>query len=147
MGQVEHNLYLIKDGAVRAYYTSDEEELTIRFGYTDSIINSIKSFIDQRPSDLYIQALRKTEALVLPRSKYMEFIKSSPEMLNMHAEIMQQLVLSMLEREMDLLTTSPQERYKRVLQRSPQLFQHIPLKYIASYLRMTPETLSRLRKS
>ena len=52
----------------------------------------------------------------------------------------------MLERETDLLIKSPQVRYEKVLKRSPQLFQEIPLTYIASYLRMTPETLSRLRK-
>lgn len=57
------------------------------------------------------------------------------------------LLNSMLEREIDLLTSSPFERYNRILERSPQVFQEIPLKYIASYLRMTPETLSRLRKS
>jgi hypothetical protein len=56
-------------------------------------------------------------------------------------------VLQQMERERDILTSSPLERYKRVLERSPQLFQEIPNKYIASYLRMTPETLSRIKKS
>jgi len=55
--------------------------------------------------------------------------------------------LQQMERERDLLTSSPMERYLRVKDRSPQLFQEIPNKYIASYLRMTPETLSRLKKS
>jgi CRP-like cAMP-binding protein len=60
---------------------------------------------------------------------------------------MEQLIYQQLEREKDLLTSSPTERYAKVKQRSPQLFQEIPHKYIASYLRMTPETLSRLKKS
>ena len=60
---------------------------------------------------------------------------------------MEQLILQQLEREKDILTSSPIERYKRVLKRSPQLFQEIPNKYIADYLRMTPETLSRIKKS
>jgi CRP-like cAMP-binding protein len=147
IGDVEHNLFLVKGGAVRAYCINESEELTIRFGYTGSVINSIRSFIDEKPSELCIQALRKTEVMVLPRASYMDFIYSSEETLKMHIEVMHQLVVSMIDREMDLLTNSPKERYNRVIQRSPQLFQHIPLKYIASYLRMTPETLSRLRKS
>ena len=52
-----------------------------------------------------------------------------------------------MERERDILTSSPLERYNRVLKRSPLLFQEIPNKYIADYLRMTPETLSRIKKS
>ena len=57
-----------------------------------------------------------------------------------------ELIYQQMERERDILTSSPLERYKRVLSRSPQLFQEIPNKHIASYLRMTPETLSRLKK-
>ncbi len=52
-----------------------------------------------------------------------------------------------MEREQDLLINSPEERYRRVLKRSPQLFQEVPHKYIAAYLRMPPETLSRVKKA
>jgi hypothetical protein len=58
---------------------------------------------------------------------------------------MEMVITQQIEREIDLLTVSPTERLKRVLERSPNVFQEVPLKYIASYLRMTPETLSRLR--
>jgi CRP-like cAMP-binding protein len=61
--------------------------------------------------------------------------------------VLENLVLQQLEREIDILTNSPKERYLRVLKRSPQLFQEIPNRHIANYLRMSPETLSRLKKS
>ena len=61
--------------------------------------------------------------------------------------ILENLVLQQMEREIDILTSSPKERYQRVLKRSPQLFQEIPNRYIANYLRMSAETLSRLKKS
>jgi len=61
-------------------------------------------------------------------------------------KILENLVIQHLEREIDILTSSPIERYNRVLSRSPQLFQQIPLKHIANYLRMSAETLSRLKK-
>ena len=77
----------------------------------------------------------------------MEFMQSSPENSTTWQLMLEQLVLQQMERERDILTVSPLERYKRVLKRSPQLFQEIPHKYIASYLRMTPETLSRIKKS
>ncbi|MCH5717306.1 cyclic nucleotide-binding domain-containing protein [Niabella hibiscisoli] len=56
------------------------------------------------------------------------------------------LVVQQIEREKDLLIQSPRERYERVLKRSPQLFQEVANKYIAAYLRMSAETLSRLKK-
>ena len=59
---------------------------------------------------------------------------------------MELLVYQQMEREIDLLTYSPQKRYERVLQRNPQLCQEIPSKYITSYLRMSPDLLSRLKK-
>lgn len=65
----------------------------------------------------------------------------------MWVKILENLVIQQMEREIDILTSSPKERYERVLKRSPQLFQHIPNRHIANYLRMTPETLSRLKKS
>jgi len=146
-GQVEQYLYLITSGVIRAIYISKEEEFTVRFGYKGSVIASLDSFITGKPSQFYLQAIRKTTAIKIERSKYLEFVKSSPIIMEVHLNLMNDLLNSMLEREIDLLTSSPIERYHRIKERSPQVFQEVPLKYIASYLRMTPETLSRLRKS
>lgn len=60
-------------------------------------------------------------------------------------KILENLVLQQMEREIDILTNSPRERYERVLKRSPHLFQEIPNRHIANYLRMSAETLSRLK--
>lgn len=146
-GQIEHYLYLVTDGAIRAIYISKEEEFTVRFGYKGSVIASLDSFITGKPSQFYLQAIRKTTVIRLERKSYLEFIKSSPEIAEVHMELMNDLLNSMLDREIDLLTSSPLERYNRIIERSPQVFQEVPMKYIASYLRMTPETLSRLRNA
>jgi hypothetical protein len=59
----------------------------------------------------------------------------------------EEALVGKIEREVELLTFTPEERYNRLLKRSPHIFQLIPKKYIASYLRMTPETMSRIRPS
>ena len=74
-------------------------------------------------------------------------INTSQASMQQYIELLEAMVLQQMDREIDLLTVSPVERLNRVLLRSPHLFQEIPLKYIASYLRMTPETLSRIRNS
>jgi CRP-like cAMP-binding protein len=146
-GQVENSLYLIESGAVRVFLLSELEETNIRFGYSGSMINSLASFLRQAPSEFYIEALRKTEIRILSRTQILNFIHQSPAHLEGYTAFIESAFAQQIDREIDLLTPSPADRLERVLKRSPNLFQEIPLKHIASYLRMTPETLSRIRKS
>ncbi|WP_024770330.1 Crp/Fnr family transcriptional regulator [Aquimarina macrocephali] len=146
-GSVDTNGYLVVDGSLRIFVIDEFEEHTIRFGYRNNFIAALDSFINEKPSDFYIQALKKTTLKVIKKANLMNFVLSSPEHTKTWYLILENFVLQQMERERDILTTSPVERYNRVLKRSPQLFQEIPNKYIASYLRMTPETLSRIKKS
>ena len=146
-GSIDTNLYFIEEGSLRIYHIDEYEEHTIRFGYQNNFIVSLDCFITEQPSDYYIQALKKTKLKVLKKSTFKQLINSEKELQNFWTLILEQIVLQQLEREKDILTSSSIERYKRVLKRSPQLFQEIPNKYIANYLKMAPETLSRLKKS
>jgi CRP-like cAMP-binding protein len=146
-GSKDTNLYLILSGSLRMFFVDEFEEHTIRFGYKNNFIAALDSFITDKPSDLYIQALKKTELKVISKGRFTDFIDSSAENTRTWQTILQELIYQQMEREKDILTYSPIERYRRVLNRSPRLFQEIPNKYIASYLRMTPETLSRIKKS
>jgi len=141
------NIYFVENGSLRIFITDGQEERIIRFGYQNNIIVALDSFFTQKPSDFYIQAIKKTTVKVISKETFIAFINNSPENLKIWLEILEDLVLQQIEREKDLLIQSPRERYERVLKRSPQLFQEIPNKHIANYLRMTPETLSRLKKS
>jgi CRP-like cAMP-binding protein len=146
-GRINTNLYFVLDGSVRIFLMDGDEEHTIRFGYQNSFFGALDSFISEKPSIYTIQALKKSTLKVVSKEDFMILVNSSSENQQMWQQILELLIFQQLEREADLLTFSPSERYKRVLKRSPQLFQEIPLKHIASYLRMTPETLSRIKKS
>ena len=146
-GRVNTNMYFVKSGSLRIYVLDDVEEHTIRFGYKNSFFGALDSFITDEPSAYYIQAIKKTTLKVISKETFLELVNSSDDWKKLWQNLMADLIYQQLEREIDLLTSSPHERYQRVLQRSPQLFQEIPSKYIASYLRMTPETLSRIKKS
>ena len=146
-GDVEKNLYLVEAGALRVFYLTEFEEMTIRFGYKGAMITSLSSFIKGTPSEFYIDAIRKTTLKVISREHLMRLVNESSENLRQYTALLESLITQQIEREIDLLISSPTERLNRVIKRSPNLFQEIPLKYIASYLRMTPETLSRIRNS
>ncbi|MEQ9424773.1 MAG: Crp/Fnr family transcriptional regulator [Cyclobacteriaceae bacterium] len=146
-GSKDTNLYYIVNGSLRIFVVDGVEEHTIRFGYRENIITALDTYLTGRPSELYIQAIKKTVLKVTTKELFTKLIQSGPDNLQLWQQVVEGLMFQQMEREMDILTSSPVERYNRVQKRSPQLFQEIPNKYIASYLRMTPETLSRIKKS
>jgi CRP-like cAMP-binding protein len=145
-GSIDTNIYYVESGSLRVFILDEYEEQTIRFGYKENLIVSLDSFLTGKPSDFFIQAIKKTTVKVVTKQQIDTFFKTAVNS-NLWTDILESLILQQMEREIDLLTNSPKERYQRVLKRSPQLFQEIPNRYIANYLRMSAETLSRLKKS
>lgn len=146
-GTVEQNIYFVNSGTLRVYSINNDEEHTIRFGYVGTLFTALDSFFTGLPTHYSIEAIRKSELLLMSKKSFQKILHSDVNYQLLYLSLLEQLIVQQMEREQDLLITSPAERYKRVLARSPHLFQEIPNKYIASYLRMTPETLSRLKKS
>ena len=143
---IDNNIYFIESGSVRVFIIENDEEQIIRFGYQNNLIVLLDSFLNNRPSQFYLQAIKKSCIKVITKSQLQQFLNIDKNNI-LWTQILENLILQQLEREVDLLTNSPKERYLRVLKRSPQLFQEIPNKHIANYLRMSAETLSRLKKS
>lgn len=146
-GQKERFFYFVLEGALRAFAIIADEEFTIRLAYKGSFVAAIPAYFTGDPSDLSIQAIRKSTLLKISKSEFESYFQKDIERLNNYNTLLKELVASFYEREIDLLTQSPAERIERIRKRSPQVFQEIPHKYIASYLRMSPETLSRLLNS
>lgn len=146
-GRIDTQIYFIEEGALKIFILDGDEERIIRFGYRNNWIVALDSFFTLLPSALEFQALKRTKIHVLSKNRFEEILKAHLNFLQSWNEILQELVVHQMEREVDLLTHSPKDRYERVLKRSPQLFQEISHHQIAKYLRMSPETLSRLKKS
>jgi len=146
-GTVDTNLYFIKSGTLQILLETEDDDITFRFAYEGNIISALDSFLSGNSSEFAIKAIKKSEVKLMKKELFDEFISSSSENLQLWQRILSTVILEMGEREKDLLLYSPEKRYQRLLERTPTLFQLVPAKYIASYLRMTPETLSRIRKS
>jgi CRP-like cAMP-binding protein len=144
---INTNLYFVKNGSLRVFIEDETEQHTIRFGYENSLITALDCFLTHKPTSFYIQAIKKCELTVISKAKYEEIINAKSTLQTVWKNLLENFVYQQIEREIDLITYSPQKRFERVMERSPQVFQHIPLKHIASYLRMTPETLSRILKN
>lgn len=144
-GQTESSLFYVTDGRMRIFYPHKEEEICVGFAYDHNLICSYPSFILNKPSDYYIQALSETHMMAINRSDFYGLFDQYVSIERAWRMLEEEALLGKIEREVEMLTFTPEERYSRLMERSPHIFQIIPRKYIASYLRMTPETLSRIR--
>lgn len=147
-GSTATEVYFIKEGSVLVSCDLGQDTgQIIRFGYAGSLITALDTYLSGKASIYNIEAIRQTTVYIIAREAMERFWSSNRERQQLWKTIIEGLVLQQMEREIDLLIAEPKLRYQRVLARSPQLFQEVPQKYIANYLRMTPETLSRLQKS
>lgn len=146
-GECNTSLFFVETGSLRIALINGKENHTIRFAYTGSFFGTLDSFMADIPTIYAVEALKRTKVKRIRKEDFMSVVHSSLEQKINWEALLLELVQQQMEREVDLLTTSPQARYARLLERSPSVFQEIPHKYIASYLRMTPETLSRIKKS
>ncbi len=144
-GSVDTNVYYVESGSLRVFVLDNTEEQIIRFGYKDNLIVALDSYITGKSSELYIQAIKKSVIKVITKPQIDQFLEVEQNRI-LWNKTLENLLVQQFEREIDILTSSPKERYLRVLKRSPQLFQEIPNRHIANYLRMSAETLSRLKK-
>ena len=145
-GEVENYLYIILKGAVRLYITKGEKDLTFDFAFHSRFLNSYDSYITREKSVTNLQTLLPTKVAVLHRNDlemaYQHEIEAS-KFGKMAAEL---IYLAKAKREMSLLLESPEERYLNLFEEQPHLIQEVPLKYLASYIGVTPQALSRIRK-
>ena len=146
MGQVEHYLSIIYEGTCRGFYNKNGEEISVAFMFAGDYVSAYYSFLTKRPSLMAVQALTPVTVLSFSKTDLDELCyqyKKAERIGRLNAE---RIYRRKEEREIALLTMSATERYLELLNRNPKLIQQIPLKYIASYLGIQPESLSRIRK-
>ena len=132
-------------GMVRQFYFKNKKELTEHFASEDNIFICIESFLRQRPANLLVEALENTVLYGIPHDPLLALCAEDYEIEVMYRRLLENsLILS--QRKADFLRfETANERYARLLKEHPEIVQRAPLSHIASYLLMTPETLSRVR--
>jgi CRP-like cAMP-binding protein len=144
--QRDTNLYFVVKGCVRLFVVNQKDEaVTIGFGYENTIITSFQSFVEEKPSALAIEAVLPAELMYITKTSLMELIAAHHDIAKWYQTIIEQTLSGHIQRQIELLTLRPRGRYDAFVKRSGHLVNTLPLKLIASYLMMTPETLSRIR--
>ena len=144
-GEISTNIFWIVKGLVRQFYFKNDKELTEYMATENNIVMCIESLFREQPTKLQIKALEPTILIAMPKADLEAVAMKSVNIQILYRKILEEsLILSQHHADM-LRFESAQDRYQKLVKNQPQLVLRAPLVYIASYLQMTPETLSRVR--
>jgi len=146
-GDICRNIYYVEKGMVRQFYFKNGKEVTEYMAVEGNIFMCIESLFREEPTHLQIEALENTMVYCLPKRRLEEVALHNVNIQILYRKILEEsLILSQVHADL-VRFESAQDRYKKMCKLSPQVILRSPLVYIASYLQMTPETLSRVRST
>ena len=144
-GKIANKLYLIREGCMRLFFHNEGKDITFQFFFEGEFVASFDSLYMRKPSLFSLESIEHTKVSVIKRDDFYHLVEKIPEVRQMYEEKLidrfhayQQLFLSRIK-------NTPQQRYEELLKEYPNIIQRVPQHYIASYLGITPVSLSRIR--
>jgi CRP-like cAMP-binding protein len=145
-GQISSNVSFINKGSLRAYKELNGEELTKHFFFAREYSTEYVSFLTRQPSEINVKVMEDAELIELHYDKVQTLYEEFPVWQKYGRLIAEALFLTLAERTHRLLYYSPEENYLKLVEERRDIVEKIPQHYIASYLGIQPESLSRIRK-
>jgi CRP-like cAMP-binding protein len=144
-GETCKDLVFVQKGCLRLYYLKDDIEVSVWFAFEQSSAIEIYSFISENPSNYFLQAIEDSEVLYLPKTELNKLYHHQPKMQEMMRNFWEDVILNLINRFTALQADSAEKRYLDLLKK-PDYLATIPQKYLASFIGVTPTSLSRIRK-
>lgn len=144
-GKTCKHLYFLQQGALRGYYTLKEKEITHWFGFENDFVTSFHSFITGQPAVENIQLLEGSILWSISKEKLNILLNKFPEIERLVRIVYENYYIRLEERFINSQFKSAAQRYQYLLEEMPHLVERVSLGYIASYLGISQETLSRIR--
>ena len=146
-GDVCRDILYIHSGLLRQFYNKKGRMVTEHLGVDGTIVMCIESLFREEPTILQVEALEPTICYALPKRRLEEVALHNVNIQILYRKILEEsLILSQVHADLVRFETA-QDRYKRLRKLMPKVVQRAPLNFIANYLQMTPETLSRVRSA
>ncbi|SFE04581.1 cAMP-binding domain of CRP or a regulatory subunit of cAMP-dependent protein kinases [Chitinophaga sp. CF118] len=146
-GRISTAIYFITSGIVRVFATNADKEVSLDFAFAGQFSTAYASFITQTPSAVSLQAITPVTGFAFYYDDLQALYRKDHQVERTGRLLAEYQYLRKYHRELSFLQYSAQERYLQLLNEHPQIVQQIPVKYIASYLGIEPESLSRIRKN
>lgn len=138
-------IYFIQKGIARIYYHKNDKDITEWIAMDEQFFLSITSFFQRAPSHLIIQVIEPSEVYGIHHNDFMALADKYHDVERLLRKMVTlSLILSQIRMD-SIQFESAQQRYDRLLKTSPEIIQRVPVSYVASFLGVTPETLSRIR--
>lgn len=144
-GKVADKLYLIHNGCLRLYFYNNGNDVTFQFFFEDDIVASFDSLYFQQPSQFYLESIEPTEVYAIKREDFYRLVEESMEVRKLYEEKLIERFHTYQQLFLDHIKYTPQQRYEKLIKEEPKIIQRVPQHYIASYLGITPVSLSRIR--
>lgn len=146
-GQTCNYLYFIDKGCLRSFYVDSKGvEHIYQIRMDNSWISDLESFFSQNPSKYNIEALEDSALLRISNERMEKLLIEIPKLERYFRILFQKAYINALNRLNSTMWETAMDRYNDMLKEHPEIFQRVPLVYIASYLGITPESLSRIRR-
>jgi CRP/FNR family transcriptional regulator, anaerobic regulatory protein len=145
--KVPKYLYFISSGFMRLFYYDEQgDEITTLIASPDRFITPFLDFIHEKKTNLNLESITDVEGLRIERSKIAELIDKNQNFKQFSLVIFEQAMATLQIKANDLATLTADLRYKKLIEHQPEIVQNVPVQYIASYLGIKPQSLSRIRK-
>ncbi|MEZ2441012.1 Crp/Fnr family transcriptional regulator [Chitinophaga sp. RCC_12] len=144
-GKISRYAYFIIEGAVRVWFNNKGKDTTFQFFFEGEGVSSIESFRTGQPSMCTIETITAARLYKISKENMDLVIDSMPGFRSKMEEITFQRLLRYAKMFISQIRDTPQERYEALIREQPHILQRVPLQYIASYLGITPVSLSRIR--
>lgn len=145
-GQNSNTAYFIVSGSTRAYYLKDGKDITDWFAFENDFICAINSFFQNIPSPHYIEVLEETVLLAITRENLLKLSDKYHEFERLSNKVIISTMLKLQARIVSMQFQTAEQKYQNILLAYPNITQRVALTHIASYIGITLETLSRIRK-
>lgn len=144
-GEISTHAHVIKKGCLREWFNKDGKEITFQFFFEGQAVASIDSFLNNKPSLYTIESIEPSIIYSISKDKFEEIYKLFPEFKERFQELMYLRFRNYANLFLSRIKDSPKERYEDLVLNHPQIIKRVPQHYIASYLGITPTSLSRIR--
>ena len=145
-GETPKNVYLVRKGCLRLGFTAKGKDFTFQFFFENEPVASIESLMKNEPSPFFIESIEPSELYILKKENFERIKSEVPEMKEAMHRLFERRLSHYSKLFLSFIKNTPLERYKELVQNEPRIIQRVPQHYIASYLGITPVSLSRIRK-
>ena len=144
-GKISNHVYLIKKGCLRSWFNKDGKDITVQFFFENQPVASIDSFLNNKPSLFTIESIEPSIIISISKSNFEKLYNLYPEFKEVFYDYLFKRFRNYAELFLSRIKDTPKERYEDLVKNHPDIIKRVPQHYIASYLGITPISLSRIR--